>query len=91
MKPGSAACACPIRPAVVCHALIPAIYNEAVKKEVRIYRSFQEAEEAEAQSDMTMTPEERVKMVIDLRDRRHPDAAQQRLARVCRIVKLERS
>jgi hypothetical protein len=38
-----------------------------------------------------LTPEERLRIAIELRDLRHPDAAQQGLARVYRIVKLERS
>jgi hypothetical protein len=40
---------------------------------------------------MAMTPAERVRLVIELRDRRHPDAAKQGLARVCRIIKREQS
>ena len=46
-------------------------------------------DEADALYDTQLTPEERIQIVIDLRDLRHPDA-QQRLARVCRIVELER-
>jgi hypothetical protein len=30
-----------------------------------------------------MSPEARLQLVIELRDRRHPDAANQGLARVC--------
>jgi hypothetical protein len=62
-----------------------------VEKKVRIFSSFKEADEANARDDMAMSPEERVKLVIELRDLRHPDAAQQGLARVCRVVKRERS
>jgi hypothetical protein len=38
-----------------------------------------------------MSSEERLNILIELRDRRHPDAAEQRLARVSRVVELERS
>jgi hypothetical protein len=38
-----------------------------------------------------MSPQERLNIVIELRNRRHPDAAEQRLARVYRVVELERS
>jgi hypothetical protein len=64
---------------------------KAVEKVVRIFDSAAEADQADALFDAGLTPDERVDMVIDLRDRLHPDAAQQRLARVSRIVKLEQS
>jgi hypothetical protein len=38
-----------------------------------------------------MSPERRLRIVLELRDHRHPDAAEQRLARVFRVVELERS
>jgi hypothetical protein len=38
-----------------------------------------------------MSFEQRLNIVIELRDRRHPDAAEQRLARISRVVPLERS
>jgi hypothetical protein len=60
-----------------------------VKRTVRVFSSFQEADEANARADAALTPEERIQIVIELRDRRHPDAAQQGLARVCRIIQRE--
>jgi hypothetical protein len=60
-----------------------------VEKTVRIFRSYKEADEADVREDAVMTPQERLRIVIELRDRRHPDAAQQGLARVCRVVELE--
>jgi len=67
-------------------------YNEvSVEKTVRIFTSFADADEADAREDSAMSPQERLQIVIDLRDLRHPDAAQQGLARVCRVVELERS
>ena len=62
-----------------------------VEKTVRVFASFQEADKADARWDATMPPEERLKILIELRDRRHPDAAEQGLARVSRVVELERS
>jgi hypothetical protein len=38
-----------------------------------------------------MQPDERLRIVIELRDRRHPDAIKQGLARVSRVIELERS
>ncbi|SPE31522.1 hypothetical protein SBA3_180012 [Candidatus Sulfopaludibacter sp. SbA3] len=69
----------------------PADYNMNVEKKVRIFASFEEADKADAREDAAMSPEERLRILLELRDRRHPDAAEQRLARVYRVVKLERS
>ena len=66
-------------------------YNTSVEKKVRVFASFEEADEADARDDAAMSPEERLKILIGLRESRHPDAAEQRLARVCRITELERS
>lgn len=65
--------------------------NRTVEKVVRIFRSFQEADEADAEADKHLSPEERLNLAIELRDRRHPDAVKQGLARVCRVVELESS
>jgi hypothetical protein len=62
-----------------------------MEKVVRFFASHAEADQAEALSDTQLSPDERIRIVVELRDRRHPDAAQQGLARVCRIVELERS
>jgi len=62
-----------------------------MEKVVRIFRSHAEADAADALYDAQLSPEERIRIAIELRDRRHPDAAQQGLERVCRVVKLERS
>ena len=58
---------------------------------MKVFASIEDADEADARYDATMSPEERLNTVIELRDRRHPDAAEQRLARVSRVVELERS
>jgi hypothetical protein len=62
-----------------------------VEKVVRKFESFEEADEADARFDASLSPEERLRILIELRDRRHPDAAEQGLARVCRVVRLEES
>jgi hypothetical protein len=63
----------------------------SVEKTVRVFTSFEDADEADARSDAAMSYEQRLSVLIELRDRRHPDAAKQRLARVYRVVKLEQS
>ena len=65
--------------------------NKVVEKIVRVFESLEEADEADARVYASLSPEERLKILIELRDRRHPDAAEQGLARVCRVVELESS
>jgi len=72
-------------------ALTPLHVNAAVEKTVRSFSSLKDAGESNAREDMAMSPDQRVRVVIELRDRRHPDAAKQGLARVCRIIKREQS
>lgn len=62
-----------------------------MEKVVQVFRSAQAADESDAHEDARKSPEERIQIVIELRDRLYPDAAQQRLTRVCRITQLERS
>ncbi len=62
-----------------------------MEKTVQVFSSFEEADAANAREDARLTPEQRIAIVIELRNRLHPDAQQQGLARVCRIVELERS
>jgi hypothetical protein len=62
-----------------------------MEKVVRIFNSHAEADAADALFDAQLSPDERIRIVVELRDRRHPDAAQQGLARVYRVVELERS
>jgi hypothetical protein len=69
----------------------PTGYNMSVERTVRVFASFEDADKADARCDAAMSSEERLNILIELRDRRHPDAAEQRLARVSRVVELERS
>ena len=62
-----------------------------MEKVLRVFASLEDADEADARQDAAMSSEERLNILIELRDHRHPDAAEQRLARVYRIVELERS
>jgi hypothetical protein len=62
-----------------------------MEKVIEVFRSAQDADEADARQDARMLPSERIQAVIELRNRLYPDAAQQRLARVCRITQLEQS
>ncbi len=63
----------------------------SVEKTVKVFAGFEDADKADARYDAAMSPEQRLNALIELRDRRHPDAAEQRLARVSRVVELERS
>jgi len=63
----------------------------SVEKKVRVFGSFEEADEADARDDAAMSPEERLNILLKLRDSRHPGAAEQGMARVSRTVELERS
>jgi len=65
--------------------------NRSVEKTVRVFATLEEADQADAFAYARMTPAERLKIVMDLRDARHPDAIEQGLARVCRVVELESS
>ena len=46
-----------------------------MEKVVRIFDSSAKADEADALSDMELSPDERIQLLIELRNRRHPDAA----------------
>jgi hypothetical protein len=62
-----------------------------VQKVVRVFDSFDEADAADVLSRSQMTPQQRVGIFFELRERAHPDASEQGFARVYRVLKLERS
>jgi hypothetical protein len=62
-----------------------------VEKIVRVFATLEEADQADALAYAHMTPAERLKIVMDLRAARQPDAIEQGLARVCRVIELESS
>jgi len=61
-----------------------------MEKTVRHFDSFRAKEAAEIEEDLEMSPEERIAIVLELRARVYPDAAQQGLARVYRIIERQR-
>ena len=64
---------------------------KAVEKVLRVFDSLEEADAADAVSRAQMTPQQRVGIFFELRERAHPDAFEQGLARVYRVLELERS
>lgn len=62
-----------------------------MEKVVRIFNSFEEADAADVVSRAQMSPQERVDIFCELRERANPDAFKQGFARVCRVLKLEQS
>jgi hypothetical protein len=63
----------------------------AMKKRVRIFNSFEEADAADALARACMTPQQRVDIFCELRERFNPDAFEQGLAPVYRVLELEQS
>ena len=61
-----------------------------MEKMVRILDTFEDADAADALSRAKMSPQERVDIFFELRERAHPDAFKQGFARVCRVLELER-
>jgi hypothetical protein len=62
-----------------------------MEKVVRKFSSFAEAEEAEIEEDLAIPPAKRIEILLELIHRVYPDASEQRLARVCRIIKRQES
>ena len=62
-----------------------------MEKVVRIFQSFDEADEADVRERQSMTPEERVEVFLGIQQRGFRNAADERLARVYRVLTLEQS
>jgi flagellar motility protein MotE (MotC chaperone) len=62
-----------------------------MEKVIRVFSSFRDADAADVLSRAQMTPQQRAAIFFALRERAHPDAHKQRLARVYRVLELERS
>jgi hypothetical protein len=62
-----------------------------MEKVIRIFDSFEEADAEDALSRAKMSPQERVDIFFELRERAHPEAFKQGIARVCRVLELEQS
>jgi len=64
---------------------------EEMEKIVRKFRSHAEADAAEVEQDMRLTPEQRIQILLDLQHWNNPHAATQRFERIYRITQLSRS
>ena len=62
-----------------------------MEKTIRIFRSFEEADEANLRERHSMTPEERVEVFLRIQQRAFLNASDERLARVNRVLTVERS
>jgi hypothetical protein len=62
-----------------------------VEKVVRIFESFEKADEADVRERQSMTPEERVEVFLAIQQRAFRNAADERLAPVYRVLTLEQS
>ena len=57
----------------------------------RKFSSFAESDRADREYYHSLTPEQRLDILFDMIAAAYPDAVNQRLERVCRIVKLHES
>jgi len=64
-------------------------YTGCVQKAARIFRSFAEADEAEQQYYRSLTPGQRLQVLLDLVQSQQSDEPEQRLERICRVIKLQ--
>jgi len=62
-----------------------------MEKIARTFASFAEADAADVEEDLRITPEQRIAILLELQERMYPDAAEQGFARVYRVTELERS
>jgi len=60
-----------------------------VEKPIKIFRSFAEAEEADKEFYNSLTPADRIQILLLLRDRYRPygDELTETFIRVCRVIK----
>ena len=64
---------------------------ESMERVVRVFDSFEQADEADALLRSQMTPGRRVEIFFEIRERARNNADEPRLERVCRVLELERS
>ena len=60
-----------------------------MEKAVRIFHSFAEAEQADREYYASLTPEQRLELVFELTATQQANGTEQRLERVCRVIKLQ--
>jgi uncharacterized protein YdeI (YjbR/CyaY-like superfamily) len=60
-----------------------------VEKAARIFHSFAEADKADDEYYRSLTPEQRLEILFDLVNAQQPDGPEQRIEKVCRVIKLQ--
>ena len=60
-----------------------------MEKGLRIFHTFAEAERADREYYRALTPEQRLEILFELVAAQQPHGTEQRLERVCRIIKLQ--
>jgi len=60
-----------------------------MEKAARVFRSFAEAGKADDEYYRSLSPEQRLEILLDLVKTQQSDEVEQRLERVCRIIKLQ--
>ena len=58
-------------------------------KIARVFHSLADADKADEEYYRSLTPEQRLEILFDLIQSQQPDEAEQRLERVCRVIKLQ--
>jgi hypothetical protein len=64
---------------------------EEMEKVVRVFDSFEEADQADVLFRSRLTPAQRVDIFFEIRERARNNAPEPRLERVCRVLDLEQS
>ena len=64
---------------------------KGMEKTVRIFNSFEEADAADSLARSQMTPQQRVDIFFAIKERSCPDATNQGLARICRVLERQQS
>jgi hypothetical protein len=59
-----------------------------MQQTVRVFHSFADSEKAEREYYASLSPEQRLDILLDLIARLHPHETEQRLERVYRVIKL---
>ena len=62
-----------------------------MERVVRVFRSFEDADRADEEARRLLTPEQRVEIFFELQRRAYTNATDERLTRVCRVLKREQS
>jgi uncharacterized protein YdeI (YjbR/CyaY-like superfamily) len=60
-----------------------------MEKVARVFHSFADADQADGEYYRSLTPEQRLEILFDLVKSKSSDEPEQRLERVCRVIKLQ--